>query len=301
MALLTTLLLSTALAAAPGRPDAYGIYERAREVWLTQRYPDVLAYTVEVTAANDGTPAQRHYHEFWSAADGRVFVNPPVSDEQVQNPYKPSPGVSFMGWNIGAPREGSGVKDFISVPLLAPNYSFGLVPYIPPSALTPADLVAQIRREYHDPSPAKIAQLEQTSGLKTIASVTSSAGSYKIELVGVEPEQTGPAYHLALTPLRDPLKYRLRDLWIDKATFETDRARIGGNFTDAATESVSWMVRFEQIDGTTYIQSERAESPIVGYHGLMYTQYQVAFQSVRQGTLPRLADLSVVDEPLCEP
>lgn len=298
---LSTLLLSTAIAATPGASDAYGIFERAREVWLEQRYPGVLAYTVDVTAAKDGEPARRHYHEYWSAADNRVVVQPPVSDEQLANPYKPSPGVNFMGWNVGGAREGNGVKDFVSVPLLTPNYSFGLAPYISPSELTPADLVRQIRREYHDPSPQKIAQLEQTSGLKTIVSLTSTAHSYKISLVGVEPEHGGSAFHLALTPLRDPLKYRLRDLWIDTATYQTERARIGANFTDVAMEDVSWMVRFQQIDGATYIADERAENRIVGYHGLMYSNFDVSFEFLQPGSMPQYADLMSVEDPLAEP
>lgn len=282
-------------------PDPYAIYERAREVWASQRYPSVVSYAVNVKAERGGKSEQRHYHEYWSSANNRVYVKPPISDEQLAHPYKPSPGVNFYGWNIGGPRVGTGLRDLIGVPVLAPNYSFGISTYVPPSQLTPAQIVAEIRREYRDPAPQKVSTLEQQTGLKTIALVTSSAHAYRIALVGIESEEHGRAYHLSLTPLRDPLKYRLCDLWIDTSTYQTERARIGANFTDTATQNIPWMVRFQQIDGATYIEREDAELPIVGYHGLMYSRYTVSFGTPARAVLPQFSDLTSVTAPLTEP
>lgn len=192
--------------------DPYTIFERARAVWSEQQYPNVVAYTVDVAAEHNGALQHRHYHEYWSANDGGTLIKPPVSDEQLEHPYVPSAGVNFMGWNIGGPREGTGERDFIGPPLLAPNYSFGINTYVPPSKLTPAQIVEQIRREYHDPSPQKVNVLAQQSGLKTIASVTSSAHAYWIELVGIEPDAKGRDFHLKrgarasarILPIRPP-------------------------------------------------------------------------------------------------
>lgn len=281
--------------------DPYAIYERAREVWTSQRYPSVVSYAVSVTAGDAGTQEQRHYHEYWSSGNDRVYVKPPISDEQLAHPYKPSAGVAFYGWNIGGPRAGTGLRDLIGVPVLAPNYSFGISTYVPSSQLTPAEIVSEIRREYHDPAPRKISTLEQQTGLKTIALVTSSAHAYRIALIGIEAEEHGRAYHLSLAPLRDPLKYRLRDLWIDTSTYQTERARIGANFTDTATQNVPWMVRFQQIGGATYIEREDAEHAIVGYHGLMYSRYSVSFSTVGPAVLPQFSDLTTVTAPLTEP
>jgi hypothetical protein len=281
--------------------DPYTIFERARAAWMAQRYPNALAYTITVTADGPEQAGQRHYHAYWSAIDDRVYVKPPVSDEQLGNPYKPSAGVNFMGWNIGGPREGTGVKDFIGVPLLSPNYSFGLAHYTPPTDLTRAQIVEQIRREYNDPAPDKVAQLEQRDGLKTIAVVTSSARAYRITLVGVEPDGSGRDYHLALQPIHNPLDYRLRDLWIDTGTYAVRRARIGANFTDTATQGVPWLVRFQQAGGVTYIADEHAESEIVGYHGPMYSSYSVKFDVTPNAVIPPLAELTSITEPLTEP
>lgn len=281
--------------------DPYTVFERARDAWAAQRYPAVVSYVVDVQADQNGKIEHRHYHEYWSAANNAVLVKPPISDEQLAHPYKPSAGVNFEGWNIGGPRIGTGARDFIGVPQLAPNYGFGLYSYVPPAQIPPAQLVEQIRREYHDPAPKKIDALERGTGLKTIALVTSSARAYHISLVGIEPDENGPAYHLALRPLRDPLKYRLRDLWIDRNTFVTDRARVGGNFTDGACEHTPWMVRFQQIGGATYIAREDAEKPISGYHGAMYSQYSVSFGVPEPGTLPPFAGMTSVSSPLTEP
>lgn len=301
------LLLAVVLGALSplnaARPDPYAIFERAREVLSSQRYPNVVSYTVDVAAV----PAEvrqlqhRHYHEYWSAYDDSVVVQPPVSDEQLEHPYKPSPGVNVMGWNVGGPREGTGIKDFIGVPVLAPNFSFGLAKYTPPSQMTSAQLVEQIRREYHDPAPQKVAELERRSGLKTIATITSVARAYRITLVGVEPAVLGPAYHLALQPLEDPHKYRLRDLWIDTATYEIERARVDGNFTDDAMASVAWMVRFRQMGEATYIATESAQSAIVGYHGPMYSSYSVSFSTPQPARVPTFASLRAQSNPLVEP
>lgn len=299
--MLLAVLLGAIAARASASPSPYVIFDRARAVLSAQRYPKVVAYTVDVTAAGNAEAGHRHYHEYWSASDNRVYVKPPESDEQLLHPYEPSAGVNFMGWNIGGPRRGTGIKDFIGVPVLAPNYTFGLNVYTPPSQLTPAQLVEQIRREYHDPAPQKVNALAQESGLKTIALVTSAARVYRISLVGIVSGARGSAYHLSLRPLEDPLKYRLRDLWIDAATYEVERARIGGNFTDVAAESVPWMVRFQQIGGATYIAQETAEQPIAGYHGLMYTAFSVSFGTPEPGAMPPFSGMTSITAPLTEP
>lgn len=297
--MLATLVLCAA--ASSGSPDPYGIFERAAAVWQAQRYPNVVAYMVDVEATHNGVSEHRHYHEYWSAFDNRTFIKPPVSDEQLLHPYVPSAGVNFMGWNIGGPRIGTGARDFIAPPLLAPNYNFGIAAYTPPQSLTPSQIVEEIRREYHDPAPGKVYKLAQQSGLKTIAVASVSARVYLISLAGIEPGVRGRDFHLTLQPLRDPLKYRLRDLWIDVDTYRTERARIAGNFTDTAMEQVPWMVRFRQVGDATYIASEDAQAPIVGYHGPMYSQYSVSFAVPQPSTLPAMAEWSGVPEPLVEP
>jgi hypothetical protein len=269
--------------ALPAAPGPYAIFARARSHWASQQYPSVVDYTVRVNAVDEsGAPQVRHYHEFWRAWCNCVVVQPPVSDEQLANPYKPSGGFTIgifggKAGDVGGP--GMGVKgDLFDVPALAPNYSFGIAPSLAGQGTqTPAQLVEQIRREYHDPAPAKIAQLEQRYGLKTIATVVSTQREYAITLAGVDTIDGHADYHLTLRPLQDPQKYRLRDMWVECSTYATDKLRVGANFNDDATEHVPWIVNLQQWNGATYVTNEVAEAPLDGYRGRMYDSFSVAF------------------------
>lgn len=286
-----------------GDVNPYQLFARARAVWSAQRYPSVVDYTLCVRGRLGAKEQQRHYHEFWFSDDNRVVVQPPVSDEQLADPYKPSPGVSFEGfWNIGGPRQGTGVKsDLFNVPALAPNYSFGIAVYEPHAALTPAQIVQQIRAEYHDPAAAKVAQLEKKYGLKTIALVTSTARDYRITLVGIEQIAGHPDYHLALQPVADPQKYRLRDMWIQEASYLTDRLRVAGNFEDVAMERVPWLVQYQTIGGVTYLSSETAQAPLQGYRSAMYDAFSISFQNYSSGAKPFWFSHSGEEGSLTEP
>jgi hypothetical protein len=285
-----------------GDVNPYQIFAQARAVWSAQRYPNIVDYTVRVTGSLNGRTQVRHYHEFWMPDTGKIVVQPPVSDEQLADPYKPSSGVNFMNvWNIGGPRQGTGVKDLFDVPSLAPNYSFGIAVYQPSAQMTSAQIVQQVRNEYHDPAPQKVASLEAKSGLKTIAIVTSAVRDYRITLVGEEPVDGHADYHLALQPIADPRKNRLRDAWIEEKTYLTDRLRVAGNFQDAAMASVPWIVNYRTISGVTYVADETAQQPLDGVHGRMYDAFSVSFQDIGSGRKPFWASHGVPPESLSEP
>jgi hypothetical protein len=245
--------------------DPYSIFERAERAWRSQHYPVAVDYMVHVETLRRQKPEERHYRSRWFALTNNVAVDP-TSLEERAHPYHPPPGVDVSIFvpigHIGGPNEGTGTNgDLIGVPVLAPNYSFGIATYVPPEMLTPAELVAEIRAEFHDPAPEKIAQLEQKYP-KTIAHVFSSSSAYKVALVGIEQIGDHSDYHLSLSPTREPGKYRLRDIWVNESTFATDKLRTEGNFVDAGTASVPWTVTFQHIDGAVYIERETSERPI---------------------------------------
>lgn len=260
--------------------DAYAVFARAREVWEAQRYPRAVSYTVAVRVDDRGRQRHRHYASTWIAGTNRVIVNP-VSAEESARPYVPPAGVPFgiLGIalvNIGGPRRGTGTHgNLIGVPQLAPNYSFGIAPYVAPEAATPAELVAQVRASFRDPAPAKVQRLEQQAGFKTIA-VVNSAPVYRIVLAGIENVGGHADYHLALTPLREPQRYRLRDVWVDEATYATDRLRVAGNFLGGGTASVPWTVDFSQHGGAQYIAQETSDEPINDW----FDRITVSFEDV---------------------
>ena len=77
-------------------------------------------------------------------------------------------------------------------------------------------------------------------------------------VVGVEPLDGKPASHLKLRAVIQPRRYQLRDLWIDIQTYATRQLVSDGNFTNGPWPCAPWTVRFAQIDGATYIATERA-------------------------------------------
>jgi hypothetical protein len=63
-----------------------------------------------------------------------------------------------------------------------------------------------------------------------------------------------------LQPLTTDARDRLREVWISAATYDVLAARTAGNFTDAPATTIPWLIRFEKIDGATYISREVAEA-----------------------------------------
>jgi hypothetical protein len=61
--------------------------------------------------------------------------------------------------------------------------------------------------------------------LTTIATVAASSPFYKISTAGIETlENCGATIHLVLQPRKDPIRYNLRDLWVDETTSRICRA-----------------------------------------------------------------------------
>lgn len=272
-----------ALAASPLLADPYQIYGRTRDAWTAQQYPKYLAYTIAVRVRERGVDKVKHYHAVYDSAADKVHVAA-VSDEEHANPPVPTgmtihllpkrQGKTLFDKRVGNPGE---AVDYLGIPMLAPNYSFGLGEPFGVSDTQGGDLVQQIRSEYHDPAPpAQAQQPEPGSPLRSIASVTAIAHTYRIQLAGIESVDGSDCYHLTLQPARDPQRFRLRDVWVDTQTFETRRVMVGANFTSSW---VPWVINFAQIGNAQYISSEVAQAPVgVGPH--RYEEASIEFQDV---------------------
>ncbi len=254
-------LAGACLAASPAQKtvaqtDPYAIFAAARTHWETARYPSQVSYTVAVTVSHNGTISAAHYHSYYDSVQNRVDVNA-VSDEEIANPYTPH-GISVFFTPFGAHIPLSSPErtfDYLGVPLLAPNYSFGIASSVPQSSgANGAELVAEIRREFCDPAPNRVARPD--SGLKTIASVEIVRRAYVIELAGVTQIGGHSDYDLRLRPLSEPGRYRLREMWVDARTFATDKLVSQGNFAQGGMTGVTWTVEFRQINGAPYLASE---------------------------------------------
>jgi hypothetical protein len=276
--------------------DPYQIYDRARAVWRAQTYPDELTFKTTVHVLEGAKDEWSHYNGEASTANG-IRVDG-VSEEEQAAPHD-ARGTNFKiaidfswnqnaGGNVGhwvqdAHRKESS-PDYLGVPLISPEYSFGL---------EPAQQLAPISQPSVNP-------LE--SALPTIAIVRSNDRAYAIALVGTEPVGGFLAYHLRLQPHRDPAKYRLRELWVDVYTYGVLKLVTQGNFTGAPMNAVPWDVTFQNVGGATYIQTETAEAPLVFRGDRTFTSAAITFSDIkiadsRLPALPFMDSGQILKEP----
>ena len=268
-------------------PSPYEIFARARDYWRGQIYPSYLAYSVRVTVDEGGKSKTERYTSQYNATNNVVWVDP-ISDYEIAHPVKVSgANLSFLFIPLSKPLP---PIDFLGVPMLAPNYSFGMAPFVPadpPQAADSAQIVAAVRAQFHDPNPrrAAVAPEPLPSGLHEIGSVTAFKREYRIAMLGTETVAGQTCYHLGLTPVRNGRIYRLRELWIDERTYATARLREALNFVDGPGTSVPWTIDFSSVGGAQYIASERADAGMV-YRGLIFTHASIAFDHIAVRSLP---------------
>ena len=293
--LIAAVLAAAAASAAPNdappnAPSPYAIFGRARLYWEAQHYPGALRYVVAVRVVENGHEKVAHYHSSIDGYTGDIAVDA-VSEEEEAHPYKP-PG----GFGFGYPGSGGGRAltpvDYLGVPVLAPNYGFGIgrtPPAQPPHVPTDAEIVAAVRAQFHDPDPRIAASAAPTAtptpGLREIATVVSRSRMYDISLEGIDAIDGEPAYHLRLRPLREPGRYRLRELWVDTVTFAPRKLIEGLNFVNGPGTEVPWSVTFVSYDGALYIDTETALAPM-RYQRHHYSEASVSITKLQEVDAP---------------
>jgi hypothetical protein len=298
LALAGACLAASAAPAAARQTDPYAIFAAARTHWETARYPSQVAYTVAVTVSHDGSISAAHYHSYYDSVENRVDVNA-VSDEEIANPYTPH-GISVFFSPFGGHIPLSSPErtfDYLGVPVLAPNYSFGIAGSVPHSPdANSSELVAEIRREFCDPAPSR--NTPPDSGLKTIATVEIVRRAYVIELSGVTQIGGHPDYDLTLRPISEPGRYRLREVWVNAQTFATDKLVSQGNFTQGGMTGITWTVEFRQINGAPYLAFETTTQSF-RLTRRAYDSATITFTDVtpkRAPAMMRIADFAVNPE-----
>lgn len=266
----------SARAAATASPDPYAIYGKARAYWEAARYPANVGYTVVVRVRERGVEKIEHFSSRYDSRRDEIHSSG-VSAEEFAHPHVAPGGFNFMiqGARISKPED---PVDYLGVPLLAPNFSFGIAKYVPATQIDSAELVREIRAQFHDPARLRPA-LPESSGLKEIGSVEAIARDYAIRLTGIEAVDGHPDYHLSMHPLHQPQRYRLRDVWIDERSFATDKLITNGNFVDGPGPSASWTVTFSQAGTTPYIATERASSPL-RFESRTYEDATISFEGI---------------------
>jgi hypothetical protein len=288
--MIAALMLAAALPvdpiAAPSLSDPYQIFARARAYWLDQHYPALVEYTVAVTVLEGGALKTERYWSAYDSTNGDVAVDS-VSDYEREHPAYAAPGISLhfqiplMQKELGRAQPPA---DYLGVPLLAPNYTFGMAAIPPTSTATPgpARTVSEVRAQFHDPTPGgRSPQPDPSPGtLPIIERETVYDRAYRITLTGVESLYGARAYHLQLQALRDPGRYRLEQLWVDTRSLAPIQLVERDNFAAGPGTTVPWRIRFENVGGALYVYDETALRPM-HYAGLLYPQASVAFENIR--------------------
>jgi hypothetical protein len=231
------LALGAADAAPAGVPsDPQAIFAASRSAWAFTSYPRYANYSVGVRYRNGGATVARQYDALEDLRRAIVFAQS-FSHEETANPSFPAHGVNLgmLGMTINTAQ----ADDPIGPPALAITYDFGI------SLAARPTQVAQLGSEVT--SPARYPVIGRSG---------ASARTYDVRLI--EMLDDGATYHLGLTPLRDPKRYRLREMWVTAKTFITQKILIAANFSREPFTSVPWLITFKQIDGGPYIAEERA-------------------------------------------
>lgn len=287
---------------AHAQPDPYQIFANARSYWMQQRYPAQLQYQVAVDVVEAGKERIERYNASYDAVNNLVDIDA-TSDYEREHPVRPSGvDVGILGIRLTKPLP---TDDFLGVPKLRPNYSFGMAPFVPAPSPTPFNssaLVEQIRKEFHDPNPRKRQPSPSPSpGLAEIATVFAHNRDYSITLLGTDTIDGHACYHLGLKPLHDPGRYRIREAWIDESSFALWQLTDSTNFVSGPATMVPWTIRFADIAGAHYISEEKADAPM-SVRGEIYTQAAIRFESVVAAAKPERIELpggsgEILDEP----
>jgi len=248
VAVCAAVLLCASPAFAEDAPDADLIFAHARTLFRFYSYPPSLAFAFQQSFTIDTRTYTKTYDG--TLVDGKTLELRKFSREEMANPFVIKGfGFSFMGLPVGAHDRGD-PEPFVKL-ALAPNESYGLAPF---EAKNPA--LAALPSQSDSPS-------DSPSGLREIGRVRSVVKDYDVRYVGAETVDTHRVYHLALAPLHDPERLRLRDLWVDTSLYTVVKASVLGAVPDGPASKVPWTVKFAQYDGGWYISSERADVPIV--------------------------------------
>lgn len=249
--------------------DAATLFAQTRSAVASLAYPPEISYDIVVSGIDGGSQRTNHYRAVVRTETGEIRVEE-ISDEEEAGPSPPPRGFnSSVTATICIFRGGCATKseavgetpasaDLLGVPVLSPTYDFGIV--VPNG-------------------PARHVVTGQTT-LPVIVSVASSRKDYDITLLGMESIGNNTAYHLHFVPLRDPRRYRLRDLWVDPATHLPERAIVAGNFTLAPMTDVRWTIDFGEMAGGWYISRETAMSTLFLPHRRVVRDATISFEDI---------------------
>jgi|HubBroStandDraft_1064217.scaffolds.fasta_scaffold74325_1 hypothetical protein len=250
-----------AAAATPAPTDAYAIFLAARHERTQSGYPRFAAYTTVVRYHTGAVPIVRSWDTI-EDLDKRLVFSHGMSREEQAHPVTPE------GTNIGVGVGATGVQN---VP--APTQAGGsiLPGGLTMNEATSDDPLGQVTfainqdfgLAFNAPSVEQTQDLSDISTSKPFLPHIGSTStvvprSYAVSDLGDVMENGARLHHLALRPLRDPEKNRLRELWVDAKTFDVIHAKVSGIGNGTPFTTTAWLIDFRQWEGGTYIERETA-------------------------------------------
>ena len=267
LTLATCVAATTPTAAAPGPADPYAIFDASRKAWGAGAYSRYAEYVAVVSFHNGPKFVRRSWQTVEDIRHGLVYSDA-FSREEQAHPYTPHGivvSVPFFG-NLNRVE----AADPIGQIAFAIDQDDGLAPnerrLISTNSLSTLD--------------------KQSSKLQVIGHTGTVVRDYDVSLIETTVDAQGPEYHLRLTPLRDPDRHRLRELWVDGTTWLPEESIVAGIGNHPPLTNVLWRVEYQQSQGATYIARETALTDVdYGAAGKL-RDVQIAFEEVDLRSFP---------------
>jgi hypothetical protein len=273
-------------APSPGAPDPEAIFANVRQAWSAGAYPRFGSYATIVEFHTE----TQHIKRTWETIED--FRHAVVFSRKFSREEVASPPDAPRGINIDVPFFGTLNKvqevDPVGHVAFAVDQDYGLAP--------------AEHRYTHVVSAADFAAVGKT--LPIIGRTGVKVRDYDVRLIETLDDERGREYHLGLTPLRDPARYRLRELWVDAKTWLPEEAIVSGIGSRPPLTKVPWRIEYRQAEGGTYIARETAlEDVDYGDAGMLHwlTVSFAEFAPSASGTGLKFAFGMSDDKPQTDP
>ena len=231
----------------PPDPEAERIFAAAKAWWQKRKDLPYLEYGALVRYRHKGHVINNWWDATFRSSDGALPLERIAVPEDEEKRLKGFP-ITFYGIRIFDTNPDAEPIQ-VQEPDVEPNSNFGLLSRYSSRVFVSSE---PTENPLANPSPAATA-----TPLREIGRVAARSGDYDVRIVGDEALRYGEATHLKLTPLHDPKQFRLRDLWVDKATGATSQLVVQGIYNGKPYDGVPWTVSYVPIDGRWYVQQLR--------------------------------------------
>jgi hypothetical protein len=234
-------------------PDAERIFARAKAWWQKRKDLPYLQYGALIRYRHAGHIIDTWWDATFRTNDGALhlaYIAVPEDDAKRLRGFP----ISIFGIKI-ADTNPDAEPINVQEPDIEPNSSFGLLTRYQSRVIVTSE---PTENPLNNPSP-------RASQLHEIGRVEVATRDYDVRIVGDETLRTGEAVHLKMIPLRDPRQFRLRDLWVDKASDATAQLVVAGIYNGKPYDAIQWTVRYVPIDGRWYVQQLRGDGMHFGF------------------------------------